>query len=94
MKREYNYVMSEILRSSLSFSSGATAASQTQVAYLLLLIVSTSLCTVVHHYVFHWQHRHRLSNTDTNEHSKNTNPLAHIRHTIFSSCFSSAFPNG
>lgn len=34
--------------------------------------------------------------TDTNEHkhSRNANPLVHIRYTVFSSCFSSAFPNG
>lgn len=37
-----------------------------------------------------------LKHTDTNEHkhSRNANPLVHIRYTIFSSCFSSAFPNG
>lgn len=37
-----------------------------------------------------------LKHTDTNEHrhSTNTNPLVHIRYTIFSSCFSPAFPNG
>lgn len=37
-----------------------------------------------------------LKHTDTNEHkhSRTANPLVHIRYTIFSSCFSSAFPNG
>lgn len=37
-----------------------------------------------------------LSEKDTNEHRHSTsaNPLVHIRHTIFLSCFSSAFPNG
>lgn len=40
--------------------------------------------------------RQTLKHTDTNEHkhSRNANPLVHIRYTIFSSCFSSAFPNG
>lgn len=37
-----------------------------------------------------------LKHTVTNEHklSRTSNPLVHIRYTIFSSCFSSAFPNG
>lgn len=37
-----------------------------------------------------------LKLTDTNEHkhSRTANPLVHIRYAIFSSCFSSAFPNG
>lgn len=37
-----------------------------------------------------------LKHTDANEHkhSRTANPLVHIRYTIFSSCFSSAFPNG
>lgn len=80
-----------------SLSSEATPTSQTQVAYLLLLIVSTflQLCIIMCFKSLAAQTQ-TLKHTDPNEHkhSRNTNPLVHIRHTIFSSCFSSAFPNG
>lgn len=67
--------------------------SQTQVVYLLLLMVSTFLCTLIHHYVLQGP-RHSNAQTQMNTSTQQLPIHFSILGIQFSLGFSSAFPNG